>query len=153
MNKRLIINPCKMEIYSGSKKYPVFCQIELQQQEGKKILYIHGVVGPKNSGNCYGSCGQILDEFEDAEKVFNKGWNQVKLDKFIELWRKWHLNDLHAECIHQEARGENWDNAPSAVCPQCGWKLGHGWDYREVPKDVITWLFNLPETEIKPAWV
>jgi hypothetical protein len=52
---------------------------------------------------------------------------------------KWHLNDVRAECIHQEERGENYTTHPSAVCPECGWKLGHAWDKRELPADVIAW--------------
>ena len=38
-------------------------------------------------------------------------------------------------------------------CPICGYKYGHGWIKEEVPKEIIEWLFNLPETKRKPAWV
>lgn len=38
-------------------------------------------------------------------------------------------------------------------CPVCGYKYGASWLYEEVPQDVLDWLFSLPETKSKPAWV
>ena len=38
-------------------------------------------------------------------------------------------------------------------CPVCGYKYGTAWVKEEVPQEVIDWLFNLPSTEITPAWV
>ena len=26
-----------------------------------------------------------------------------------------------------------------AKCPDCGWKLGHGWHRRELPAEVVEW--------------
>jgi hypothetical protein len=34
-----------------------------------------------------------------------------------------------------------------------GKKYGHAWYFHEVPADVLQWLFELPETETKPAWI
>jgi len=58
----------------------------------------------------------------------------------------YHLNDLHAECEHQEARGETYKTHPSAVCPDCGYKLGSAWLRRELPVDVVAWAEGLPGT-------
>jgi len=38
-------------------------------------------------------------------------------------------------------------------CPVCGYKYGSAWKKEDVPKDVIDWLFSLPDTEVIPAWV
>lgn len=38
-------------------------------------------------------------------------------------------------------------------CPVCGYKYGTSWVTEEVPKEVIDWLFQLPDTKITPAWV
>lgn len=38
-------------------------------------------------------------------------------------------------------------------CPVCGYKYGTKWIKEDVPQEIIDWLFNLPETRIKPAWV
>lgn len=39
------------------------------------------------------------------------------------------------------------------ACPVCGYKYGTSWKKEEVPKEVIDWLFSLPEAEVKPAWI
>ena len=49
----------------------------------------------------------------------------------------WHLNDMHAECTHQQARGETWKTHPSATCPDCGYVLGSAWTKRELPPEII----------------
>ena len=79
------------------------------------------------------SCGQIREILE--------GWFPEALPYFA-----WHLNDLHAECEHQEARGENYDTHPDAKCSDCGWKLGSGWKARKLPDEVILWARGLPGT-------
>lgn len=38
-------------------------------------------------------------------------------------------------------------------CPVCGYKYGTAWQLEEVPRDVIDWLFALPDTPKSPAWV
>lgn len=38
-------------------------------------------------------------------------------------------------------------------CPVCGYKYGTSWIKEEVPKEVVGWLFALPNTKIRPAWV
>lgn len=48
---------------------------------------------------------------------------------------------------------EHPDGVLSKPCPVCGYKYGHGFKLDEVPQDVIDWLFALPDTPVKPAWV
>ena len=76
------------------------------------------------------SCGQIREDL---------------LTWFPEVapYLKWHLNDMHAECEHQEARGETWATHPSAECPDCGYVLGSAWKRRELPAEVIAWAQSL----------
>ena len=70
------------------------------------------------------SCGQIREEIAE--------W-------FPEVAPliKYHLNDMHAECEHQEARGETWKTHPEAKCPECGYKLGSAWTKRELPLEIV----------------
>ena len=84
----------------GGKQGSTFC--EISYIDGK--LSISGVEGPLKSGNCLGSCGQIQDDI--VIKDFAPGWNQQMLDEFINVWNKWHLNDMRAGCEHQ--RAEKW---------------------------------------------
>ena len=72
------------------------------------------------------SCGQIREElarfFPEAHQFF-----------------RFHLNNMHAGCEHQDARGETYQTDPGAECLECGWKLGHGWHSRKLPEAVIHW--------------
>lgn len=38
-------------------------------------------------------------------------------------------------------------------CPVCGYEYGSAWLKEEVPQEIIDWLFALPTTKTKPAWV
>lgn len=58
-------------------------------------------------------------------------------------YMKWHLNDMRAECVHQEARGETYKSHPDAACVDCGYKLGSGWKSRELPAEVVAWVVGL----------
>lgn len=133
----------------GGRTYHVFCSIEFV--DGK--LSISGVEGPLQSGNALGGCGQIQDDLVESITEPGEGWSRAMIKKFVSIWSKWHLNDMRSNCIHQEARGETWENNPGTVCPVCKFKLGHAWDSREVPQDVIDWLSCLPDSKITPAWV
>ena len=48
---------------------------------------------------------------------------------------------------------EHPDGILCKPCPICGYKYGTSWLTEEVPGDVIDWLFALPDTTVKPAWV
>lgn len=236
-----IINPVSCEI--GGRFERGFCKIEFS--EGK--LSISGVIGPRSNGDCRGSCGQCVDEIREGTPA--EGWTKEMVNRFCDLWEKWHLNDMRPYCPHQkelgwdklagkrvtlynyrlnrmafdkkkaaenaaldalrrgetfspteeqvlfatipysvklpeEISGENalyyepkkplfpgderatevktlgWlkpDEHPDGIlckpCPICGYKYGTSWLKEEVPADVIDWLFALPDTTVRPAWV
>lgn len=88
----------------GGRGFKTFAKIEFKS--GK--LSICGVEGPRKSGNCTGSCGQIDMGYKENPGMITPGpgWTRAKLDKFMEIWDKWHLNDMRSGCEHQ--RAENW---------------------------------------------
>ncbi len=93
-----------------------------------------GVVGPLSSGNCLGGCGQINMEFkhrnnEDDDKRYNKlitpqditfapGWDKEKLFDVLDIWEKWHLNDMQAACEHQQS---NWNTKKEITLINWSW--------------------------------
>ena len=66
----------------------VFCEVKVADG----ILSIHGVVGPRKNGEAWGYAGQIYDDIQDL--IPDNGWTQEMVDEFLDVWRKWHLNDL-----------------------------------------------------------
>jgi len=147
-----VVNPIKKKT-RGGRSYNVFMEINYTN-DGK--LSITGIEGPLASGNCLGGCGQIdmsLREEDRSKWSFNPGWNSEMMDKFLGVWDKWHLNDMRSTCEHQRSRGETYKNNPSAVCPDCGYKIGSAWLKEDVPQEVIQWLESLPEAKNSYAWV
>jgi hypothetical protein len=218
-----------------------FCKIEWDGKE----LSICGVIGPLPSGDCQGSAGQCTDAIRAGTPA--AGWNREMLDKFCDIWDRWHLNGMNAACQHQRELGwleqakeemtlyryklkreayekqraaeeealahlrrgepftpdaeqifyaalpssmdvydpineeqaqyyEPWSNSsvyratekktrgwvdfkddPRGIlckpCPVCGYKYGTAWLHEDVPQEVIDWLFALPDTPVRPAWV
>lgn len=93
-----IINPCTCEVYGASGKtrwVNAFAKIEW---DGKR-LNIHGVVGPMSNGDCSGSAGQCIDSIRAGTPT--ESWSRKMLDKFCDIWGRWHLNDMNPCCEHQ----------------------------------------------------
>jgi len=100
--------------------------LDVAREEGGKVYVLEG-------------CGQIVEEL--------RKWFPEAVP-----YLKWHLNDMHAECEHQEARGETYKTHPDALCPDCGYRLGFQWLKRELPAEVVAWATNAPFFD-PPAYV
>jgi hypothetical protein len=87
----------------GGRFYSIY--VKAEYKDG--ILSITGVEGPLASGNCLGGCGQIDVELK-PENLYNTapGWTVGSIKRLMEIWDRWHLNDMRAGCEHQRA---NWD--------------------------------------------
>ncbi len=94
---RKVINPCVCSTYYGDAQ----AYAEITYSGGK--LSIHGVIGPKRNGNCKGSAGQCIDEIRKGRPV--GAWNEEMLQKFCDIWERWHLNDMRAYCQHMKELG------------------------------------------------
>jgi hypothetical protein len=106
----------------GGRSVSLF--VEAKYEEGR--LSISGVIGPRPSGNSSGSAGQIDMEFahrdpkdDDARTTnpitpdqiaFAEDWTDEQWLDLLDIWKKWHLNDMRAGCRHQMAEG--WDRRP-----------------------------------------
>lgn len=113
LNKRFNL---RLSSASGAAKYVIGVDgdlhgLDVEAEIGSKLLITE-------------SCGQIQESLRE--------W----FPEYAALLPH-HLNDMRAECVHQEARGETWTKNPDAVCPDCGYKLGSAWLKRELPSEVI----------------
>lgn len=66
------------------------------------VLHITGIVGPRKNGDAY-TAGQCYDTLRQG--VANEGWTADTLGKFLDIWQRWHLNDMNPCCEHQR----EWD--------------------------------------------
>lgn len=104
MNK--VIHP--FDTLIGKRFAPVFMKIEVQRKDKGKVLTISGVEGPLQSGNCRGGCGQIdmhMDSKYLSQVRYQEGWNRKMVNSLLAIWKRWHLNDMNADCIHQRELG------------------------------------------------
>ena len=118
MNKTINIGAIDMGM---AQKSQVFLKVSIEGAKsapriGKPhdngTLSITGVVGPLASGDAQGSCGQIdgtIGEAMDRAGEFEPapGWTRASVRKLLQVWDKWHLNDMRAGCEHQ--RADEWD--------------------------------------------
>jgi hypothetical protein len=149
----------------------VYCAIKF---DGKR-LSITGVEGPLRNGDAKGSCGQIvMHEWSITE--YAPGWDAGLMQKFREVWGRWHLNDMKAGSPAQEkylrehpvvfAYPESHYTKACVALTVAGlhpdpgylhdgkpYLYGHRWLHEDVPDEVLAWLLLLPDTDITPAWV
>lgn len=112
-----------ISVYSGKLgsrvTASIFCKIKYKDDN----LSISGVVGPMRNGDALGSSGQIDMDFahrdpkdndrrttepiKPEEITFAPGWDAEKWLDFLDIWKRWHLNDMKAGCKHQT--GPEWD--------------------------------------------
>lgn len=101
-NFRKIIHPC---ICDTGRKEKSDGFVEIVYNSGN--LKISGVIGPRSNGDCFGSCGQCVDEIRRGEPV--DGWNREMLNKFCDIWDEYHLNDMRPYCNHMKSLGWKWN--------------------------------------------
>jgi hypothetical protein len=132
-------------------------------------LSISGVEGPMSNGDCKGSCGQIIGSLRNDDPSvwsFNEGWTPEMMQKLLEVWDCWHLNDMKAGTQKQDAFIREWKKTNrydyTAACEALkeaglyednGYKYGHSLLKEDVPQDVIDWLFGLPDSKKNYAWI
>lgn len=78
--------------------------------------------------------GQMIDELYTD---YFKG--NPLFFKIYDIWSKYHLNNCHSGCEHQQELGfeEDVDAHIGDECPQCGHIFGHSWVFNKIPEDVL----------------
>lgn len=143
--------------------YTGYGEVEIEisiKHEGDKVrLSISGEVGYRTEDEdgydtdelCM--CGQIGHTLKE---LYEDGTLHVIIPKdnflkLLEVWDRWHLNDMVAGCPHQmeilradPERPRDYDELIKdpvfKQCPECGYSYGSKWLYEEVPSDVWEFL-------------
>jgi hypothetical protein len=87
--------------------------VTIELNDGK--LSIAGVVGAMANGDCWGSCGQIDMSFTEIDagghlSLADVSGDRKTIARLLNVWRRFHSNDLQAGCIHQQREG--WNKRP-----------------------------------------
>lgn len=121
-------------------------------------LSITGVEGPKKNGDCRGSCGQCVDAAREID------------EKFADMWKRWHLNDMRAGSPAQEdfLRAHKAE-FPGYLTSYYDWAVslltkndlhpdynhynytyGSAWLHEEVPEDILEYFASFPDRDDHP---
>lgn len=136
-------------------------RIYLEIKYEDKKLSISGTIGENKYGYAY-TCGQIYDTI-DPRKVENtieytSDWNKDYLVGLINIWQKYHLNDLNANCEHQDYMEWNYHTQSNREtykgerCPICGYSIGSKWLHRDIPESALEFLRFLPSYKLGTPW-
>lgn len=121
---------CKTYDFVG-EDYHCTIEMELRTHLGKveePVFAARGTLWKKGEGTMGGQC---------IEKIYNLVQTDL-VKRIYNIWKEWHLNDLHAGCIHQRAfEKEPYENHRGHHCDICNYTYGHGWIYEPIPKEVL----------------
>ena len=139
-------------VRQGNKDSNLVISVNLRESEHGPALSIVGIMG--------GSAGQVHKEVRSANCYnFRSGWTQEKLDKFLDVWEMYHLNDLKAGTPEQMEILRPWfetvkypENTYDGQLRQLdkygmrthnGHVYGSKWLYMPIPADVLEFLHSL----------
>ena len=100
----------------------------------------------------------ILDFFNSCPQEITK--ENGELLEILQLWRRWHLNDLCAGSNIQKEALLTWEGYPEAdykascdylesigLLEERGYKYGHAWLFERVPNEVLNQLTDIFKEE------
>jgi len=139
-------------VRDGVKQPNLVISVNLRQTENGPALRIIGMLED--------SAGQIYKDIRRAECFnFRSGWTQEKLDKLLDVWEAYHLNDLQAGTPEQMEILRPWfktvkypENTYDGQLRQLdkygmrthnGHVYGSKWLYMPIPADVLEFLHSL----------
>lgn len=79
---------------------------------------------------CWYHVGQCIDTI--AELIPTK-----KIKRICEVWKRYHLNGMHAGCEHQRHLEHESLEHIGEICPVCGYRFGSAWRCEELPTEII----------------
>ena len=120
-------------VKKNGRTYTGYVDVELYRNEDRFLtLSICGVV--RDNGlrvDPYVMGGQCLDEMREM-------FPSKLMEAIHAVWKRWHLNDMHAGCEHQrEFEEEPYEKHAGEKCPICGYEYGTAWCREELPQEII----------------
>jgi hypothetical protein len=106
MNREKTIGTIEWRPRPAEVKIKVHLGEKWGERDTQRRLSISGMIWRKGAWDC-DSGGQINSTLKNAKWV---GSPTLDVGKLLEIWGRWHRNDMHAGCEHQ--RAEKWEELP-----------------------------------------
>lgn len=153
----------KIKVAKDIDGLPIFLEMEIKLENGRErnkqtinhepalwylTLSIRGHAwDARRKDHAYS--GQIYDELND-QNIKEYLIPSEKLAYIVGIWKRWHLNDLKAGCIHQgsvNANDPEWTEKADKETKKCpvGYGYGSAWLVEPLPLEIvgeITGIFN-----------
>ena len=121
---------CGELTYKNKKDY--FAEITIELRKAKEFRTGKELIEFSASGDIIGMVGgQCIDEIAEYFP------DDKKIQRICEIWKRWHLNTLHAGCEHQRHLEKNAFDHIGEVCEICGYHFGTSWCAEEIPENII----------------
>ena len=173
MKKKIEIGRIKGDIFGYKRSLLVVLEIGIRKEEREtltidlekvneyEVLTISGDVWNTKRTDilCGGQICDDIKEWLDNNKFVKLYIEEKKLRKLLEIWERWHLNDLHAGTRKQEKAIREWRKKNNitgwAYDKECeylksigllvdrGYEYGSSWLYEPLPKDVVEFIKSL----------
>lgn len=140
MSVRKVIDQHKVSLYKTPMGHVTITTEVLEKPEGP-VLSLTGTIV------C--GWGQVQHELRRGFK------NDPDMQLLCDIWDRWHLNDMHAGCIHQRAfEKEPYEKHRGAHCDICNYTYGTAWLYEPLPTGLIDKIKELMDKlEKKYDWL
>lgn len=149
----------KKKLYLGMKNYKkMYVELTINQESDdreKKTTLLQPISGYKTLSIC-GNGGQNVEEVADINSYTELFVSKDDIKTIIDIWGKWHLNDLKAGTAKQQAFVDEWRKANkydyTAICEALkgaglyednGYKYGHEWLVEPLPEEIITEITDI----------
>lgn len=141
----------KIAFYGGKRINLPEVEVTLEYKDKGPVLSICGSIWNSKHTDCV-CCGQCLDTM----MRFSSLANNALFKKLHKLWTDYHLNDMCAGTIKQEAalKEHGYSGSYTDDCNYLesigllvddGYKYGSAWLYREIPDNVLQEIEDLFE--------
>lgn len=107
-----------------------------------KTLSICGEIRSEDGRHWY-SCGQIIDHLT-PDNFSQLDIFVPELMEIVSIWKHYHLNDLNAGCVHQDAVPSNetyndWKVLQAIETQKCPhrYEYGSSWLLKELPEEIV----------------
>lgn len=139
MKKTIVLGWCKFD--GETKRRKAIVEIELKNTDGKYKLSMCGEI--KKSS--WGQCREEIKKYIVAPRM--------NFDRIMEVWEKYHLNDMHAgtqkqeQFIKEHIKTHDYDTIceelkKAGLYEDNGYRYGSGWLYEPIPESVLNEIFN-----------
>lgn len=149
----------KKKLFVGMRNYKkMYVELEIKTENKERMTIDFEPINSFNTLSICGNGGQNINEIADIKGYTKLFISEDDLNAIVEIWNRWHLNDMKAGSRKQQSFIDEWkktnkysyDKACKALkeaglYEDNGYKYGHSWLVELIPDEVIieiTTIFN-----------